>query len=114
MSAVVLLIAVLIPFVGGFVIFSGKEWSYKKLQIVSQSLVVVTSLLVGLIIFHRPAGEFLFFQLTGNLRIVMRLDGLGSIFAGLVAFLWPLAISMPLIICLTRKRDDTPSLVFIP
>ena len=91
MSAVVLLIAVLIPFIGGFVIFSGKEWSYKKLQIVSQSLVVATSLLVGLIIFHRPAGEFLFFQLTGNLRIVMRLDGLGSIFAGLVAFLWPLA-----------------------
>ena len=82
MSAVVLLIAVLIPFIGGFVIFSGKEWSYKKLQIVSQSLVVATSLLVGLIIFHRPAGEFLFFQLTGNLRIVMRLDGLGSIFAG--------------------------------
>ena len=92
MSAVVLLIAVLIPFVGGFVLFSGKEWSYRKLQIVSETLVIVTSLLVGLIILQRPEEELLFFQLTGNLRIVLKLDGLGCVFAGLVAFLWPLAI----------------------
>ena len=91
MSAVGLLIAVLIPFVGGFILFGAKEWSYGKLQIVSETLVIVTSILVGLLIFHRPEGECLFFQLTGNLRIVLKLDGLGSIFAGLVAFLWPLA-----------------------
>lgn len=91
MSAVVLLIAVLIPFVGGFVLFGGKEWSYRKLQIVSETLVIVTSLLVGLIILQRPEEELLFFQLTGNLRVVLKLDGLGCVFAGLVAFLWPLA-----------------------
>lgn len=91
MSAVVLLIAVLIPFVGGFVLFGGKEWGYRKLQIVSETLVIVTSLLVGLIILQRPEEELLFFQLTGNLRIVLKLDGLGCVFAGLVAFLWPLA-----------------------
>lgn len=91
MNAVVLLIAVLIPFVGGSVLFGAKEWSYRKMQIVSEVLVIVTSLLVGLIIFQRPEGEFLFFQLTGNLRIVLKLDGFGSVFAGLVAFLWPLA-----------------------
>ena len=91
MSAAVLLIAVLIPIVGGFVLFGAKEWSYKKLQLVCEALVIVTSLLVGLIIFHRPAEEFLVFQLTGNLRIVMKLDGLGSVFAGMVAFFWPLA-----------------------
>lgn len=91
MSAVVLLIAVLIPFVGGFILFGAKEWEYKKLQMVSEMLVIATSLLVGLIILKKPEGEFLFFQLTGNLRMVLKLDGLGSIFAGLVAFLWPLA-----------------------
>ena len=87
MNSVVLLIAVLIPFVGGFVLFGAKEWNYRKLQIVSEMLVILTSLLVGLIIFNRPEEEFLFFQLTGNLRIVLKLDGCGSIFAGLVAFL---------------------------
>ena len=91
MSAVILLLAILIPIIGGFVFFGAKEWNYQKLQIVCESLVIVTSLLVGMIIFCRPTDEFLFFQLTGNLRIVLKLDGLGSVFAGLVAFLWPLA-----------------------
>lgn len=91
MSAVILLIAVLIPFVGGFVLFGAKEWEYKKLQMVSEMLVIATSLLVGLIILKKPEEEFLFFQLTGNLRMVLKLDELGSIFAGLVAFLWPFA-----------------------
>jgi len=67
MNAVILLIAVLIPFIGGFVLFGGKDWNYRKLQMVSEVLVIVTSLLVGLIIFQRPEGEFLFFQLTGNI-----------------------------------------------
>ena len=91
MNAVVLLIAVMIPLIGGFILFAGKDWNYKKLQIVSEVLVVATSLLVGCIILHRPEGEFLFFQLTGNLRIILKLDGLGCVFAGLVAFLWPFA-----------------------
>ena len=91
MSAVVLLIAILIPFLGGFVLFGAKEWSYGKLQIVSETLVIITSLLVGLIVFVRPEEQLLIFQLTGNLRIILKLDGFGSVFAGLVAFLWPLA-----------------------
>ena len=91
MNSVVLLIAVLIPFLGGFVLFGAKEWNYRRLQIVSEALVLVTSVLVWTILLHRPEGEFLFFQLTGNLKIVLKLDGLGSIFAGLVALLWPLA-----------------------
>lgn len=91
MNSVVLLIAVLIPFLGGFVLFGAKEWNYRKLQVISELLVLLTSVLVWMILLHRPEGEFLFFQLTGNLRIVLKLDGLGSIFAGLVALLWPLA-----------------------
>lgn len=91
MNAMMLLIAVLIPFVGGFVLFGAKEWSYQKLQIFSEGLVILTSIFVWLLIFRRPEEEFLFFQLTGNLRMILKLDGLGCIFAGLVAFLWPFA-----------------------
>ena len=91
MNAVVLLIAVLIPLLGGFVLFAGKDWNYRKLQIVSEVLVLATSLLVGFIIFNRPESEFLFFQLTGNLRIILKLDEFGCIFAGLIAVLWPFA-----------------------
>ena len=91
MGAMMLLIAVLIPFAGGFVLFGAKNWSYQKLQIFSEGLVVLTSILIWFLIFHRPEEEFLFFQLTGNLRIILKLDGLGCVFAGLVAFLWPFA-----------------------
>lgn len=91
MNSALLLIAILIPFLGGFVLFSGKEWSYRKLQLVCEALVVATSILVWFIIFHRPEEEFLCFQLTGNLRVILKLDGFGCIFAGLVSFLWPFA-----------------------
>ena len=91
MNSVILLISVLIPFFGGFLLFGAKTWSYKKLQIVSECMVLLASILVWLAILQRPEGEFQFFQLTGNLRVVLKLDGLGSIFAGLVALLWPFA-----------------------
>ena len=91
MNSVVLLIAILIPFLGGFYLFSGKEWNYRKLQITTEVLTVATSILVWWIILHRPEEGFLFFQLTGNLRIILKLDGFGCIFAGLVSLLWPLA-----------------------
>ena len=91
MSSVVLLFAILIPFVGGFLLFNAKNWSYRKLQKVSEALVIFTSFLVLLLAIKRPAGEFLCFNLTGNLRIALKMDGLGCIFAVLVAFLWPFA-----------------------
>lgn len=91
MNSVILLISVLIPFFGGFLLFGVKTWSYKKLQIVSECMVLLASILVWMAILQRPEGEFQFFQLTGNLRVVLKLDGLGSIFAGLVALLWPFA-----------------------
>jgi len=103
MNAVILLITILIPFVGGALLFGAKtrdsqkedlnvrENSYKKIQIYSETLVIITSLLVWYILFHRPEEGIVFFQLTGNLRFMLKLDGLGSIFAGLISFLWPLA-----------------------
>lgn len=91
MNSVVLLIAILIPFVGGFILFGAKKWNYRKLQVFSETLVILTSILVWAVILNRPAEEFLCFRLAGNLRITLKLDGLGCIFSGLVAFLWPLA-----------------------
>ena len=91
MNSVVLLLAILIPLVGGAVLFGAKNWNYRKLQIYSETLVIVTSLLVLFMILNRPTAEFLCFNLTGNLRISLKLDRLGCVFAGLVAFLWPFA-----------------------
>lgn len=91
MNSIVLLIAVLIPLLGGAALFLAKDWDYKKLQIVNEILVIFTSIIVLITVLNRPEDAIMLFQLTGNLKIILKLDGLGSIFAGLVAFLWPLA-----------------------
>lgn len=91
MNSAVLLIAILIPLLGGAILFAAKSWSYQSIQRYSETLVVLTSILVWYVLFHRPQHGLVFFQLTGNLKFVLKLDGLGSVFAGLVSFLWPLA-----------------------
>lgn len=91
MNAVFLLVTVLLPFAGGAVLLGAKKWNYKTLMIYSEMLTVMTSVLVGLLIFYRPQEGLRLFELVGNLKIMLRLDGLGSVFAGLVALLWPLA-----------------------
>ena len=91
MNALFLVIAVLVPFAGGAVLFGAKKWNYKTIMIYSEILTIVTSILVGLLVFHRPQEGLRIFELVGNLKIMLKLDGLGSIFAGLVAVLWPLA-----------------------
>ena len=53
--------------------------------------VLLNSVLVWLLLFHRPEAGITLFYFTGNLTIAFELDGLGCVFAGLVSFLWPLA-----------------------
>ena len=40
---------------------------------------------------NRPDEAFELFRFTGNLSLSFRLDGLGTVFAGIVSLLWPLA-----------------------
>ncbi len=91
MNSVILLLAVMLPLTGGAALLFSKDWEYKRLQIVSEAVVILTSLVVMFAVFNRPEEELLLFELTGNLRVLLKLDGLGCVFAGLVAFLWPLA-----------------------
>ena len=66
----------------------------KKKEIVNpclEILVLLNSVVVWLLLFFRPQGGITLFHFAGNLTIAFEMDGLGSIFAGLVAFLWPLA-----------------------
>ena len=49
------------------------------------------SLLVLTLLLNRPADAFVLFRLNGNLSISFKLDGLGTVFAGIVSALWPLA-----------------------
>lgn len=63
----------------------------KQMEVYIETAVVLNSVLVIWMLFHRPQEVFTMFRLTGNLSISFRLDGLGTVFAAIVSLLWPLA-----------------------
>lgn len=91
MNAFYLFLAVLIPCVGGVLnpLIPWKKRSHMLIYL--ETLVVINSILVWTLLLNRPTGIFTLVNFTGNLRIAFQLDGLGTVFAGLVSFLWPFA-----------------------
>lgn len=91
MNAYFMVIAVLIPIIGGALI---PILPFKKRNIMAlyiELLVTVTSAVVFMLIFNRPQAAFVLFRFTGQLSISFRLDAVGSVFATILAFLWPFA-----------------------
>lgn len=91
MSAVIMVAAVLLPMAGGVLIPFIPFGNRRKMAVYIESIVVLTSLLVLAMVLNRPEDHFVLFRFTGNLSVSFRLDGLGSVFASLIAVLWPLA-----------------------
>ena len=52
---------------------------------------ILTTILVFCILFNPPGETMNLIHFFGDLSIAFRLDGLGSVFTAMVAFLWPLA-----------------------
>ena len=83
--------AVLLPALSGAFL---PLWRFKKRlyrEIYVETAVLLTSLLVLCLLLRRPEGSLTVFRLTDKLHIVLAFDGLTGVFAGLVAFLWPLS-----------------------
>lgn len=76
--------------------FSGKR-EERLMNLGVEGLVVFNSLMIFMILaklYGEDGGEtmqFTLFRLFGNLTVMFKLDRMGSVFAGLIAFLWPLA-----------------------
>ncbi len=90
MSSVWLIVPVVLPILGG-ALMPLLRLPDKKRNLFLEILVLVNSIIAITCICNRPSEEFIMFHLTGNLDFALRLDGLGSVFACLVAILWPLA-----------------------
>lgn len=91
MNSIVLAAAVLLPVLGGVLIPLLPFRKRGSMLIYIEAVVLLNTVLVFSALLHRPAEEFVLFHLTGNLSISFRLDGLGTVFAAIVSFLWPLA-----------------------
>lgn len=86
-----LLVVILIPFLGGILIPLLPFKKRNSYLIFIETIVVINSILVWMLLLNRPAHSFIFLVFTGNLSVTFHLDGLACVFAGLVASLWPLA-----------------------
>lgn len=84
-------IVVLLPILCGALIPLLPFKNRKQMEFYIEGVVLLNTLLVLYMLFHRPVDEFTLFRLSGNLSVSFRLDGLGTVFAAIVSVLWPLA-----------------------
>lgn len=91
MSVSLLCIVILFPMVAGALVPVLPFSNRKQMELYLFAMVVLNSLLVWTLILLHPAESLTVAKFTGNLTITFRLDGMGMVFAGLVATLWPFA-----------------------
>lgn len=92
MKEIWLFFVVIIPMICGIWIPLIPWKSRRAMCIYIETVVIIDCALVWLLILHRPAESFTMLKFIGNLSVTFHLDGLGGVFAGLVAILWPLAV----------------------
>lgn len=91
MSSYWMLIALLIPLICGVLISLIKFGTRSAKCIYTEMVVILTSIVVFMLLFNRPTDSFILFSFTGNMNVEFTIDGLGTIFMAIIAFLWPLA-----------------------
>lgn len=91
MKPEMMLVAVLLPILGGITIPLLPFKKRNHMAIYIESVVVLTSLLVAGLLMNRPAAAMPIVRFVSNLSLSLKIDGLSVVFAGLVAALWPLA-----------------------
>jgi multicomponent Na+:H+ antiporter subunit D len=90
-STVLMVVAVLLPILGGALVLLIPFKSRLQMMIYIEAVVLATSALVFWLLLNRPDGVFTLFRFTGDLSISFQIDGLSTVFAGLISALWPLA-----------------------
>lgn len=92
MNEIIMLIVVLLPLCLGALSFLIPFRSRRGKCIFMELGVIINSLLVFALLLEPPAEALTVFRFTGNLSVTFRVDGMGAMFAGMSAFLWPLAM----------------------
>lgn len=91
MSEVLMLAAILLPIIGSIPLFLFKWKNRRTMRVYLEILVCITSFLVWYLLLRGPSEPFTVVYFTGNLAIELKIDGLATMFAGLVSALWPFA-----------------------
>lgn len=88
MNEYFLLLPILIPLVGGIVLwFCYNKVSETARNIITETVMVLNAAVTWMLVLARPEGELYLFSFTDTLPIVLRLDGLGCFFAAMTSTL---------------------------
>ena len=89
MSSLFLLIPVLLPILGGFSLAFLKipREDDRRRNIYMETIVIATSILVWIALFLVKREPVRVYSFTGSFSIAFGLDGLGSLFAGMVSLM---------------------------
>lgn len=91
MRGFLMLSAILLPVLGSILI-PLFHWKYRAAMLTYlETLVCITSLLVWTLLLQKPTEAFTVVYFTGNLAIELQVDGLSTVFAGMLSVLWPFA-----------------------
>lgn len=91
MNAYMMVVAVLLPMFGGILIPLLPFRKRNVMVFYIEIIVLITSALTFLLMLHPSEDAFVLFRFTGQLSISLKLDAAGSVFAAILAFLWPFA-----------------------
>ena len=86
-----LLVSILIPLVGAALLFLLRPKNAMVRNLLVMVTALLTSAMVAVCLFTPGDHGIVLLRLSTLLTVSFKLDGLGRVFAGLVAFLWPLA-----------------------
>lgn len=86
-----LLLCIFLPVVGGLALFLLRPASAKARNPLVMGVALLTSACVTAALLQPGGQQVTLLRLTDYLTISFKLDGLGRVFAGLLAFLWPLS-----------------------
>lgn len=86
-----LLVSVLLPALGAAALFISRPRSRRVCHILTMAFTLLASLCVAACLMNPDAQSITLLRISRYLTISFKLDGLGRVFSGMVAFLWPLA-----------------------
>lgn len=89
---ILVMLPILIPLVLGLASLCIKFKNDDKCSMFAFAVTVATSAVSFASLFLLNGSSFTVFRFNQTLEIVFRIDGLGSVFAAMVSFLWPLAV----------------------
>lgn len=91
MNSYLLITVVMLPILAGVLVPLLPFKNRTQMMVYLESVVLINTVLVFTLLIQQPQKSFILFRFTGDLTLSFRLDGLGTIFAAIVAALWPLA-----------------------